>query len=266
MKLHLLDLGNIEYDEGWPLAAAGVSTASEPAPASPRRRVAIIGSLIEHPKIGPVLFDTGAAPDFDELWPPMVRELFAITRDDDEQRLDVALQAAGFGLEDIRAIVLSHMHLDHAGGLEFFRGSDVPVYVHGDELRNAFYAVATGEDLGAYLPHYVDQSFNWQALHGDEVELFDGFTLYRLPGHTPALLGLRLELANAGTFFLTSDQFHLRDNYEGPQPLGWLMRDHAAWWRSYRFVKTMADRTGARLVFGHDADVLAELKQEGVFD
>jgi len=135
VKLHLLDLGSIEYDEGWPLAAAGVSTLSEPAPPPARRRVAIIGALIEHPKIGPVLFDTGAAAAFEELWPPVVQELFAITEYENEHRLDVALQAAGYGLEDIRAIVMSHLHLDHAGGLEFFRGSDVPVYVHADELR-----------------------------------------------------------------------------------------------------------------------------------
>jgi hypothetical protein len=44
------------------------------------------------------------------------------------------------------------------------------------------------------------------------------------------------------------------------------MRDHAAWWRSYRFVKTVADRTGARLVFGHDRGVLTELRGEGPFD
>jgi glyoxylase-like metal-dependent hydrolase (beta-lactamase superfamily II) len=266
MKLHLLDLGNIDYDEGFPLAGAGVSTGSEPNPASPRRRVSIIGALIEHPKVGPVLFDTGAPANFKELWPPVIQELFAITRYDDENRLDAAVQAAGFGLDEIRAIVLSHLHLDHAGGLEFFRGRDIPVYVHADELKHAFYAVATGEDVGAYLPHYLDFTFNWQVLHGEEIELFDAFNLYRLPGHTPALLGLKLDLANAGTFLLTSDQFHLRDNYEGPQPLGWLLRDHAAWWRSYRFVKTMADRTEARLVFGHDADVLAELKQERFYD
>ena len=48
----------------------------------------------------------------------------------------------------------------------------------------------------------------------------DGFHLHRLPGHTPALMGLQIELANAGPFLLTSDQFHLRENYEGPQPLG----------------------------------------------
>jgi glyoxylase-like metal-dependent hydrolase (beta-lactamase superfamily II) len=162
--------------------------------------------------------------------------------------------------------VLSHLHLDHAGGLEFFRGRDVPIYVHGDELRNAFYAVATGEDLGAYLPHYLDFSFNWQPLDGDRVELFEGFTLHRLPGHTPALLGLQLDLSNSGTFFLTSDQFHLRDNYEQGRPLGWLLRDHSAWWRSYRFTRRLVERTGARLLFGHDREVLAELKKERSYD
>jgi glyoxylase-like metal-dependent hydrolase (beta-lactamase superfamily II) len=266
MKLHLLDLGGLDYDEGWPLAAGGVSTASAPEPPAARRHIAMIAAVIEHPQAGPILFDTGAAPDWRELWPPPVQEAFAISRYEAEHHLDAALEAAGFGLDDIRAIVMSHLHLDHAGGLELFRGRDVPVYVHADELRNAFYAVATGEDLGAYIPHYVDISFNWQALHGDHVELFDGFHLHRLPGHTPALMGLRLDLANAGPFLFTSDQCHLRANYEGPQPLGWLLRDHAAWWSSWRWVKTVADRTGAQLVFGHDADRLAELKREGPFD
>jgi hypothetical protein len=34
VKLHVPDLGFLEYDEGWPLAAAGVSTISDPAPAT----------------------------------------------------------------------------------------------------------------------------------------------------------------------------------------------------------------------------------------
>ncbi len=265
MKLYVLNLGSIEYDLGFPIAGAGVSTRSDPNPPAARRTVAIIASLIEHPKAGLVLFDTGAAPDAIETWPPLVGELFAISYGA-ENRLDAAVAATGHSLEDIRAVVLSHLHLDHAGGLEFFRGRDVPIYVAGTELRNAFYAVATGEDVGPYIPHYLDFSFNWRPFDGDAVELFDGLTLHHLPGHTPGLYGLRLDLSNAGTVFLTSDQFHLRDNYEGRQPLGWLLRDHAAWWRSYHFTSRLVERTGARLLFGHDADVLAEFKKDPFLD
>jgi hypothetical protein len=80
------------------------------------------------------------------------------------------------------------------------------------------------------------------------------------------LVGLRFDLANSGSFFCVSDQFHVRENFEQARPQGWLLRDHAAWWRSYKFVRNVVDRTGARLVYGHDAEVLAELKKEKFYD
>jgi glyoxylase-like metal-dependent hydrolase (beta-lactamase superfamily II) len=79
-------------------------------------------------------------------------------------------------------------------------------------------------------------------------------------------MGLQLDLANSGTFLLTSDQFHLRDNYDQGTPLGWLLRDHAAWWRSYRLARRIAENKEARLVFGHDREVLEELKKERFYD
>ena len=152
MKLHLLDLGRLEYDEGFPVVAGGVSTLSDPNPDCARRTVAIIGSLIEHPKIGPILFDTGAAGAWKELWPPIAQELFAITTYEPEHHLDAALAAAGFGIEDIKAIVLSHLHLDHAGGLELFRGRDVPIDVQGEELKRAFWTAPTPRSCSATTP------------------------------------------------------------------------------------------------------------------
>jgi glyoxylase-like metal-dependent hydrolase (beta-lactamase superfamily II) len=266
LKVHVLDLGTIEYDAGFPLAGAGVSSRSEPNPESPRRHASIIGALIEHPTVGPILYDTGIAPNYEELWAPVLMELFAIARYESEHRIDAVLQAAGYGLEDIKAVVISHLHIDHAGGLEFFRGRDVPVYVHADELKHAFYAVATGEDIGPYVPHYLDFSFNWQVVHGDDIELFPGFNLLRLPGHTSNLLGLRLDLSNAGTFLFTNDQYHLRENFETSTPLGWLLRDHAAWWHSHRQVRNLVDRLNPTLIFGHDPGVLANLRREKFWD
>lgn len=38
--------------------------------------------------------------------------------------------------------------IDHAGGLENFKGTDVPIYVHEKELKHAYYSVATKSDIG----------------------------------------------------------------------------------------------------------------------
>ena len=123
MKLCLLDFGSLIADLGWVLEAAGVSTHSNPSPETLRRDFQMIGALIDHPKHGVILYDVGPAPNWEELWPDPVKEVFGITRYEEENRLDKQLQKAGYGLKDVSAIIISHMHLDHAGGLEFFRGN-----------------------------------------------------------------------------------------------------------------------------------------------
>jgi glyoxylase-like metal-dependent hydrolase (beta-lactamase superfamily II) len=214
----------------------------------------MIGALIEHPKHGLILYDVGAAPNAPELWGEQLSDVFPRTHYEDENRLDRALQAVGYDIADIKAVILSHLHIDHAGGLEFFRNTDVPVYVHEEELKHAFYSVATKEDLGPYLPHYLDFGFNWKALNDAEVELFEGISLYHTPGHTPGLMVMQVELKNAGPFFFMSDMFFIRENFDG-RALGWLMRDHVAWHRSRKKILRIVEMRHPNLVFGHDLEV-----------
>jgi glyoxylase-like metal-dependent hydrolase (beta-lactamase superfamily II) len=43
---------------------------------------------------------------------------------------------------------MGHLHLDHAGGLSYFKGTDVPIWVHELELKHAYFSVLTKTDLG----------------------------------------------------------------------------------------------------------------------
>ena len=68
-------------------------------------------------------------------------------------------RTTGNKLEDIKKIIIGHLHLDHAGGLdEFLDRKDVEIWVHDRELRSAFWSVATGADVGVYLEHYLKLS------------------------------------------------------------------------------------------------------------
>lgn len=264
-KITLLDLGRSEADEGFMIRGRNASTVSNPCPRHERRDGAIIAAVIEHPLAGPLLFETGAAEGA-HSWAPELRDLFPLTTYDERHHLDVALENAGYSLSDIRGIILGHLHLDHAGGLEKFRGSDIPIWAHEEEIKTAYFAIATNEDEGAYLQGDLDLNLNWQPIQRDELELFDGLTLRHMPGHTPGLMTLQVETVNSGHFMFTSDLYHLRDLYEQDLAPGWLGRDSHGWFRSHRWMKHLARRYDATMVFGHDATVLDELLVHGSFD
>ena len=247
MKLYLLDYGRL----GVSLASAFLGQENKKVPG------VMLGALIEHPKDGLILYDIGPAPNYEKLWPKSVLETYPILEYNSENRLDNILAKLGYKLEDISGIIISHAHLDHAGGLEFFRGKDTPIYIHEEELKNMIIAVK--EDFGPYLPHYVDPSFNWKVVRGDEVELFDNITLYHVPGHTPGSIAMLVILKERNFLFL-SDLAKFKDNLEKEIPLGFGLRDFYAWRKSIAKMKIIAKKYNAQVVFGHDLEVFNSLK------
>jgi glyoxylase-like metal-dependent hydrolase (beta-lactamase superfamily II) len=258
MKLQLLDFGGLTADQGWFLEGAGCSTVSCQDPEVVRKNLKMMGVLIDHPKHGVILYEVGPAPNYKDFWPEPLLEVFPITTYAEENHLDKQLEKAGYSLSDVSAIIIGHMHLDHAGGLELFRGTEVPVYAHEEELKYAFYAIATKQDFGAYLPHYIDSAFNWQAIHGPEAEIFDGITLYHTPGHTPGVLTMQVDLKNSGTFVFPTDTFFFKENYLTPSLPGWLIRDMPGWWSSLAKIQTIVNRNDANIIYGHDIEVFDE--------
>ncbi len=181
------------------------------------------------------------------------------------------IKACGHDIKDVKAVIFGHLHLDHAGGLEHFRGTDVPIYVHETELKHAFWAVATKGDLGVYLEHYLKTDLNWKTFPNSQFDMFKGITIHHAPGHTPGLCIMQVNLANDGTFIFTSDFAHIKENYEMGEPHGWLARDHNAWLNSLSMIRRLHKVFNATMVYGHDKDVADALiggkqKSRGYFE
>ncbi|RFU27076.1 hypothetical protein B7463_g9274, partial [Scytalidium lignicola] len=259
-KMHILDLGTLEADESWLLRGANASTLSNKNPVNKRRKLTILSALIEYPGVGLILYETGCAEDLEVAWGAPLTDVFARTEYSDKQTLPGAIRAAGYDIKDVKAIIIGHLHLDHAGGLEHFVGTDVPIYVHEEEFKHACWAIATGADLGVYLGHYMLlEKLNWNTFPDSQLDLFQGIILHHSPGHTPGLCIMQVNLEKDGTFIWTSDQFHVKENYSVGHPHGGLARDHNAWYRSLQMIRRLQRLYNAKIVFGHDKEVADEL-------
>lgn len=56
-----------------------------------------------------------------DVWGAPMNDLFAQVDYIDEQDLDKAIEKTGHNIKDVTAVIMGHLHVDHAGGLEYFK-------------------------------------------------------------------------------------------------------------------------------------------------
>jgi glyoxylase-like metal-dependent hydrolase (beta-lactamase superfamily II) len=157
-KMWLLECGWLEADEAFMIRGANTSLGStaDKAFVNKRREMPMYCVLIEHPHEGLILWETGSGKDYPEVWGPQLADVFTRVKYEAKHELDAQIEATGHKVEDVKKIIIGHLHLDHAGGLDLFLDrKDVEIWVHDLELRSAFWSVATGADVGVYLKHYL---------------------------------------------------------------------------------------------------------------
>ncbi len=112
----------------------------------------------------------------------------------DAGRIRHALGKLGLGPRDLRAIVLTHGHIDHAGNAAWAKEwSGAPIYAHPLEqahLDGVFpyegLARVTGvlEAAGRKVMGYQRVPIDVPIADGDELPLWGGLKVVHLPGHT----------------------------------------------------------------------------------
>ncbi len=145
------------------------------------------------------------------------------------------IQALGFAADDVRHIVLTHMDLDHAGGIPDFPRATV--HVHHDELQAATER-ATRKARWRYRPEHVAHGPRWQT-YSAEGERWFGFDSVRalgdseaevllvpLPGHTAGHCAVAVRADDRWLLHCGDAYFH-RNTLAGRRPplgLAWFER------------------------------------------
>ena len=171
--------------------------------------------------------------------------------------------AARLGIkpEQVTRVVISHMHRDHAGGMEDFPKAypDAKFYVQEKEFefwvnsplsKRPAYA-ATQYEPGVQAVAELAKTKRLVIINGDHV-IGPQMELLLLPGHTPGLQGVLIPTAKGQTV-VGADCAHLFRSYKEDIPSG-LITDLRAWLQSYE--KLRAKAPVENMFPGHDTLML----------
>ena len=205
-RCHCLDAGSIRLDGGamFGVVAKPLWEKHFEADEHNRIRLALRCLLVEH-DAGPVLIDTGIGnkdnKKFLNIYGVENRGTTGPTQ------LEDALAEAGLAPGDIRFVINTHLHFDHAGGNTYLERHDAeegegtarPPFRPSAQLSfpNATYIVQQGELQAARNPSirsaasYLEDNFEpiaeadaWRLVEG-ETEVLPGISVLPTPGHTP---------------------------------------------------------------------------------
>ena len=207
LELRLLDLGDIEADRSEVVLGRELGV---------RVRVPTFGHLIVGGAF-PVLVDTGYRD------PAALAALGMMGHRSGEQALDAQLSRHGVGIEDIGAVINTHLHLDHGGQNSLFPMT-TPIVVNRREMEFA----ASGLDGALYVVddvrHMVDRLFTPGALRILDVEatgpteIMPGVTCLAAGGHTEGSLMVLVQTADGVACICGDLIYDVQDQLA--QPLG----------------------------------------------
>ena len=175
--------------------------------------------------------------------------------------LEEALAHAGIELSEVHAVGLSHLHLDHAGGLRHFTG--VPVHCQRRELEYGLTVEA--ERHAIYRVDFDDPKHDWRLADG-QVEVAPGVTAVPTAGHTPGHQSFVVDLDDSvggGGYVFAFDAADLSENIDDDISIGGRIDSTPEECvEQVRRLKAIAGERSYPLIPGHDPVVWPALTDE----
>ncbi|MCB1749851.1 MAG: N-acyl homoserine lactonase family protein [Gammaproteobacteria bacterium] len=256
IKLYQVSSGVLELDKGWLTAMRDVGK---------KIKVPVAMYIIDHPR-GLVVYDTGnnvAVSDgqCESYWGKLCGAFLAIQKREDV--IDKQLEKFGYKTSDVKYLVLSHMHLDHAGNMEMF--PNATIVVQKAEMKTAWWPEKF-QAAAFVLGDYDDaRNFNYLELDGDFDLFGDGsVVVLDTKGHTQGHQSLMVKLANTGTLFLAGDAVYTPENEAGVIPgITWNTYESM---QSINRLKMLRDAHQGELWYSHGAEQYDAHKHDTYYD
>lgn len=258
MQLYVLDLGREKMDRSLVVANWNLASLTDPTPQGEFAEFPIPAYFIDHPS-GGILFDTGCHPQCmgpGGRWPEAFQMRYPYFGGPEHSVLN-RLKEIGVAPDDVRTVVLSHLHNDHGGGLEFFPKAQF--VVHEDELHACLTAYAAGDRMCGYIwddtDRWIRLALDFDLVHrdDDDFELAEGITVLNFgAGHACGMLGLLVDLPETGRILIASDTIYNATNFGPPTRPAGVIHDRIGYLRTIERIRRLAVKTGASIWFGHD--------------
>lgn len=196
------------------------------------RKLSHMSVLVQHPK-GNFVFDTGLGEDIENQFHDnnsfFNRQIFKFTK---SKSLYKALVDNNFNPDAIDFIIPSHLHFDHASGIEDFLNATIRT-----TKEEYDYALSAAAKPPAFIQQQYDAKFiKWKFIDFDSVpyevfaESYDVFNdgtviLVKLPGHTKGSIGMFVNLASGKRYFFTGDLTWAAEAFMGPSEKNIILRN-----------------------------------------
>ncbi len=272
MKLYVLDNGRIENDLACLVCMPHQGFVENKNPPAEWVTVPVYTVLIEVDG-KKILFDTACHPDsMTKRWSQHSKSRNPLSMSK-EQELPNVLKRLGYEPKDIDIVVMSHLHIDHAGCLEMFTNSQI--IANESEFENVMKLYALNADMGAYvrddIKGWIDAELTWKLVPNEEkvITLAPGVEILNLgSGHVYGMMALKVDLPNTGTVILASDAINLAVNMGPPIRFPGLAYDTIGFKKTVQYIYDVAQNTNADVWFGHDIEQFNALvkSDEGYYD
>jgi glyoxylase-like metal-dependent hydrolase (beta-lactamase superfamily II) len=253
----LLD-GRFRLDGGAMFGVVPKPLWSRRAPADDRNRIqlAMRPLLVQRGSSPPLLIDAGVGGKMDSK----NVEIYAIDR---STNLESTLRDAGLRASDVRVVLASHLHFDHAGGFTVLdaAGQVKPAF------PSARYLINAGEWHDATHPHERNRASyfaeNFVPLHDagavdftdDDATIADGVRVRRTGGHTRCHQIVYIE-SQGRTAVFAADLVPTTAHVDAPWIMGYDLYPMETLEFKRAFLRQAIDREHL-IFFEHDPDIAA---------